>query len=141
MKVTVINSEVRQGAKGEYLYIKYKTENGRESGKTVFPQLKDKWPLCQQGATLDLKLGKDYNVIDIMPITAEKGTTPVPDTPKIVREAGKMGAVVTSNSDDIKLRSMAIAYAKDLVVGGKIELKDITGYADTFVEYIKGGSG
>jgi len=38
--------------------------------------------------------------------------------------------------DDTKERSMSIAYAKDLVVAGKIELKEVIIYANKFLEYI-----
>ena len=34
-------------------------------------------------------------------------------------------------------RSVAISYAKDLCVAGKIELKDLTIYADKFLHYIE----
>jgi len=39
-------------------------------------------------------------------------------------------------TQDTKDRSVAISYAKDLVIGGIIELKDIVAYADKFLGYI-----
>jgi hypothetical protein len=40
------------------------------------------------------------------------------------------------SSDDIRNRSVAISYSKDLVVSGIIDLKEITKYADKFLDYI-----
>ena len=42
----------------------------------------------------------------------------------------------TMPEDDTKIRSVAMAYSKDLVVAKIIELKDIVVYANKFVDYI-----
>lgn len=34
-------------------------------------------------------------------------------------------------------RSVAVSYAKDLVTAGKIELKELSAYADKFLQYIE----
>jgi len=54
----------------------------------------------------------------------------------LVKEAVKLGAEVIGATDDPKLRSICVAYAKDLAVADKIELKDISKYADKFLGYI-----
>lgn len=61
---------------------------------------------------------------------------PTAETTPLVKEAVKMGAEVIGSTDDTKLRSVVIAYAKDLAVAGKIELKDMGRYANGFLDYI-----
>jgi len=53
----------------------------------------------------------------------------------LVKAAVAMGAEVidTTNTKD---RAVAISYAKDLAVAGKIELKDMPKYANSFLDYI-----
>ncbi len=67
------------------------------------------------------------------PEIATKATT----STTLAKEAIKLGAKPIPTGDD-RIRSMAISYAKDLVVAGKVELKDIKAYADRFVAYILG---
>ena len=67
--------------------------------------------------------------VDNKPVIPQEGKS-------LVEEAVKIGAVVTSSTDDTRLRSMAISYSKDLAVAGKIELKDVTKYANKFLNYI-----
>lgn len=61
------------------------------------------------------------------------------DTPIVkeylVKEAVKMGAEVISTTNT-KDRAVALSYAKDLAVAGKIELKEIIAYANKFLDYI-----
>jgi len=59
-----------------------------------------------------------------------------PKDDHLVQEAIKMGAEIIGSTDDPKIRSMCVSYAKDLAVAGKIELKDIPKYADSFLNYI-----
>ena len=54
----------------------------------------------------------------------------------MVTEAKRMGAKVIS-VDNLKNRSMSVAYSKDLVCAGKIELKQLSEYADKFLKYIE----
>ena len=61
-------------------------------------------------------------------------TTPVVNP--VIKAAKELGAV--PDKGDKKDRAMAISYAKDLAVAGKIEITDIRKYADKFVEYIVG---
>jgi hypothetical protein len=76
MIVTISHNEIKKGAKGDYLYIKYITSKGRESGKAVFGELRNKWGLCQNGARLELKLdgAPNYNVLDILKVEPEDET-------------------------------------------------------------------
>ena len=85
MIVNITHREIREGAKGDYLYIKYVTAKGKESGKAVFSQLRDKWDLCQENASVDLILDEKYNVTDINPIE-----TPPPIEPKLRPEDEKI---------------------------------------------------
>ena len=66
---------------------------------------------------------------------AEAPKAEVPDPP-IVKEAVKMGARVVGDTSDARIRSMALAYSKDLVSAGKVELSDILKIANRFVDYI-----
>ena len=67
----------------------------------------------------------------------ELGDTPEkPPEPILAQEAVKLGAKAIGSTDDTKLRSMACAYSKDLACASKIELKDISKYADKFLNYI-----
>jgi len=43
------------------------------------------------------------------------------------------------NSDEERMRSMCISYAKDLSVAGKIEVKEIESHASRFLSFIKDG--
>ena len=67
MKVTITHREVRQGTKGDYLHIKYKTDKWKELYKNIWPEFQDKWGLCQVGKEIELKLDAEYNVKDILP--------------------------------------------------------------------------
>ena len=72
---------------------------------------------------------------------AETYHNPYPDRPQpgkepLVAEAVRMGAKVTG-VDNFKNRSMSVAYSKDLVCAGKIEIKQLTDYADKFLKYIE----
>ena len=66
---------------------------------------------------------------------AETYHSPQGDEP-LVAEAKKMGAKVTG-VDNLKNRSMSVAYSKDLVCAGKIDLKQLSEYADKFLKYIE----
>ena len=66
---------------------------------------------------------------------AETYHSPQGDEPLVV-EAKKMGAKVTG-VDNFKNRSMSVAYSKDLVCAGKIELNQLSEYADRFLKYIE----
>jgi hypothetical protein len=72
-----------------------------------------------------------------MPTSVQSNSTPVkPPTPTLTQVAQEMNRQVDSN--EIKNRAVALAYAKDLVVGGKIVLEDVEVTADKFLKYIKG---
>lgn len=44
------------------------------------------------------------------------------------------------NGDDERIRSMCLAYSKDLVVAGKVQIEQIADMAEQFVEWVKGGT-
>lgn len=68
MIVTIVSSEIKQGAKGDYLYIKYiDHKDNSEHAKAIFNTLKAKWGLISYGAILELKQDAKYNVTDIIP--------------------------------------------------------------------------
>ncbi len=54
--------------------------------------------------------------------------------PSLVEEAVNMGAKAITS--DPRQRSIALSYAKDAWIAGKIELSDILKYADKFLNYI-----
>jgi len=72
VKATVSSIEQAFTSSGaEYKKLKVTDENGKETTKTVFDNLQDKWPLLTEGAYLDFKMekrGQFWNVIDISPI-------------------------------------------------------------------------
>lgn len=52
------------------------------------------------------------------------------------QEAPQSKSEPVKQESDTRLRSMAISYAKDLVVAGKISLTQMNATADMFLEYI-----
>ena len=62
-----------------------------------------------------------------------KSTPLTSQTSHLVQAAEKLGAV---RADNEKVRSMALAYAKDLACAGKIQVTQINAQADAFIEYI-----
>ena len=68
MIITITNTEIKTGAKGDYLYITYTDhKDNSEHRKAVFSTLKNKWGMCEVGATLELKQDAKYTVTDILP--------------------------------------------------------------------------
>ena len=67
------------------------------------------------------------------PQAPQSKSTPPKEENGLVEQAKKLGGV---RVDDQKSRSMAVAYAKDLVCADKIELKELTTYADKFLQYM-----
>jgi len=98
MIATIKTSEIKQGAKGDYLYITYiDHKDNSEHRKAIFATLKPKWGLIVDGTTLELKQDARYNVTDILPIEIETQPVshePYPEESKLVAEAVKMGAEV-----------------------------------------------
>ena len=150
MIVTIqsISSEAtKTGA--EYKKVTGVTPAGKQTTKSVFDNLKAQWPLLKENATLDFKMQKNgqyWNVIEItVPnLPPPQEANPAPDLPPplpkeyMVEAAVKTGAKIIPDQNEIRNRSMAIAYSKDLAVAGKIELKQLKEYADKFLAYIKG---
>ncbi len=90
----------------------------------------------QPGA--EVKLGyASYMNKEYIATAEQTGTHVAPkEEGHLVKAAKAMGAVEIPVIHDSKARSMAIAYAKDLAAAGKIELKDMSAYADKFLEYM-----
>ena len=61
--------------------------------------------------------------------------SPVTESPKN-SETPSATVLHKLSSDDIRNRSVAVSYSKDLVVSGIIDLKEIFTYADKFLNYI-----
>jgi len=81
--------------------------------------------------------GKEYvysakQVKDILPPPAQWPAQPVQPPPPKTDSSKKV------DSEEIKIRSMAAAYAKDLVVAGKIEVKELLSYCEFFRCYMMG---
>jgi hypothetical protein len=118
--------------------------DGKEKSVNIYSKIQDKWEFLIEGDVVDLVFSEDRKWInDIIP--QEKPPEPPQEAPKskstpikeeinpLVREAKKLGAVKLG---DEKIRSMCIAYSKDMACAKIIELKDIQTYANKFLEYI-----
>jgi hypothetical protein len=125
-----INIDEKQGAKGSYWTITWDDDK-------VDNVFKSEWAaIAEQSIGEAISFTKEkaanskyYNIQSFSigtpkPKTPAAVATPAPRAPTIVRE------------DDSKVRSMAVSYAKDLAVAGKIELKELSTYANKFVDYI-----
>jgi len=136
MIVTIKHNEVKEGARGPYLYIQYVTDKGKESGKAIFGDLSEKWGMCENDATVELKLDSKYNVIDILPI---KDQLPPPTKPPVPKSGNppKPHAINYIDSETAKVRSICVSYAKDAWIAGKIEYKQIYACADMFLKYVR----
>jgi hypothetical protein len=93
VKATISGIEQAFTTKGsEYLKVKVIDENGKETTKTVFDNLKEKWELLTEGACIDFKMekrGQFWNVVDLTAIDGENppeihpaGTAIVPEEMK-----------------------------------------------------------
>jgi len=157
MLVTITGIEESFTKNGvEYLKVTGVTDKQQEVTKSVFDNLKDKWESLVVDSTVEFKMekkGQFWNVVDIIPIkdsfpAQSKADAPVRDMSAmehsaqggkkfeqeyLVKEVEKMGGKVV----DTKLRSMAVAYAKDLVASGIIDPKSIRKWADWFLRYIQ----
>lgn len=71
----------------------------------------------------------------------ESRVTFIKVTKKAERTFTPASEVKPVETDDIKLRSMALSYVKDLVAAGKIPLGSIIQYSNVFLQYIKTGVG
>ena len=103
-------------------------------------------PIFQPGKGVEVGYGNFMNREFIHTAKLVDGGMPEPKAPKqpvlqsgespMADEAIKMGAKVT-RVDNVKNRAVAISYSKDLVCHDKIELKQMKGYADKFLDYIE----
>ena len=66
---------------------------------------------------------------------SKSSPTPTPALSEVAKEVNKL-----SDRDEERLRSVSIAYSKDLAVAKVIELAQITTYANKFLAYIKGST-
>ena len=100
------------------------------------------------GATIKINWSEAYNkpfIYTVEKLDQQNVPQPTPDalqskstpltsqTSHLVQAAEKLGAV---RADNEKVRSMALAYAKDLACAGKIQVTQINAQADAFIEYI-----
>jgi hypothetical protein len=91
----------------------------------------------QPGA--EVKLGyASYMNKEYIATAEQTGTHTLPEEGHLVKAAKAMGAVPVNETpkSSVKDRAVAISYAKDLAIAGKIELKDMSAYADKFLEYM-----
>ncbi len=68
MIITIKHREVKPTKDGKNKYLELIKEDDKK--KVVFSDLYDKWELCQEGATVELKLDptKNFKVVDIIPV-------------------------------------------------------------------------
>ena len=82
--VTELTQEfTKSGA--EYVRVKGVTQDGQESTKSIFSNLKDSWDLLVKGATLDFtmeKKGQFWNVIAIKPVGQQAAEKAAPQPAK-----------------------------------------------------------
>jgi hypothetical protein len=98
---------------------------------------KEKWELIQSGAIVKLEGTQRGQFFNVESFTLElPEDRPKGEAPDMVQAAKTMGAKLIGSTDDTRLRSMAIAYAKDVFIAGKCEQKEIPKWADSFLKYI-----
>ena len=117
--IVVEKSEILQGAKGDYL----KVTDKEGKSQNIFDQAL--WNLFGDGLAVKLTLEKQGRWWNVTGAEAVKDVL----AKKAVEKVG-------DNQITEKNKSVALSYSKDLVVAGKIELRDITSYADKFLAYI-----
>jgi len=155
VKATVSSIEQAFTSSGaEYKKLKVMDENGKETTKTVFDNLQDKWSLLTEGAYLEFKMekrGQFWNVIDILPLdetpqVAPKGSEPplVEKAKKLDEKAGEMtkedwaikAALTRKSIERQKSLELAIQSMSSL---GEFEPENIIKQAQRFERYIETG--
>jgi len=157
VKATVSSIEQAFTSSGaEYKKLKVTDENGKETTKTVFDNLQDKWSLLIEGAYLEFKMekrGQFWNVIDILPLdetpapqVAPENKEPplVTEAKKLNKEAGEMtkedwaikAALTRKSIERQKSLELAIQSMSSL---GEFEPENIIKQAQRFERYIEAG--
>ena len=70
--------------------------------------------------------------------SAEQTGTNIPEVEKIKEAGAKVASVSISKTDNVKNRAVALSYAKDAWIAGKIEKDALYKSADYFLQYIEG---
>ena len=70
--------------------------------------------------------------------SAEQTGTHIPEVEKIKEAGAKVANVTISKADNSKNRAVALSYAKDAWIAGKIEKANLYKCADYFLQYIEG---
>jgi hypothetical protein len=82
--------------------------------------------------------GKTYlNIVTATPVTQLRDDAEQPAAPS--GPSNRLDAGKKAESPDTRVRSMALAYAKDLVVAGKVDLAELKSTAEWFEAYILTG--
>jgi len=133
MKIKITQREIRDGANGQYLYVKGVKPDGKDAGKAIFDKLKEKWELCQVGVAVDLKLDKEdnWNCYDIL---LDGDALPPPVKPPIVESAlppkhEAESAPKTATKDEIIARHVWWKQLGDDLRSGHIDKTTETGKA------------
>jgi len=100
MIATVVSVSEEFTSKGApYKKVMVVDGQGKETTKNVFSGLEEKWPLLEEGKTLDFKMekkGQFWNVIDIIP--AGEQLKP-PQQPQVLQEHKKVVADAKPSED------------------------------------------
>ncbi len=149
MIATVVSVREDFTSKGaEFKKVEVVDGQGKTTTKNIFDNLSEKWGLLEDGKTLDFKMekkGQFWNVVDITVPTlkeAQSDQEMLPEHKEAVRKATEPNI---SDSELMKLRSMALAYSKDLAcahiaVGSEMKSTDIVNVAVIFASYIANGA-
>ncbi len=88
------------------------------------------WFFFDCWTTASQQSGKNY-------LSAVLGNPNAIEPPANATQTIQQATTQAQSSDNERLRSMCLSYAKDLAVAGKIELGGINGFADDFLAYIE----
>lgn len=90
MIIKIAHREVKPTRDGKNKYLELTKEDGKK--KVVFSDLYDKWELCQEGESVELKLdpNQNFKVVDIIPVAEQAEEEPplVTQAKKLDKEAG-----------------------------------------------------
>jgi hypothetical protein len=90
--IKITHREVKPTKDGKNKYLELTKEDGKK--KVIFSDLYDKWELCQEGESVELKLdpNQNFKVVDIIPVaeTPQAGTAIVPEESPLIQEAKKL---------------------------------------------------
>ena len=128
----------------EYRKVTGAAGDGRETTKSIFNQLKDKWDLLVEGKTLEFKMekrGQFWNVTDIIPVGEQlkPSTEPGELLPKHQAEIDKaVKPPPTKNQSTQTQRSITMSYAITLCASGIATPDKLLSYAEVINRWICG---